>query len=163
MRRTTGAAAVLGTAAGVLLSGCGPSGPLPLVAVERDATGALVAVLRPCGDDVITGLSLFGARDDDPEKNRSGWEARDERRGTDAEFPLFSPPAAWHPTPVGRQRVLPGYRYELSFGKAVPDYEYSGTVTFTAKDLAAVKPGQVRADGRVMSLGEFEKLAEDSC
>ncbi|WP_316775188.1 hypothetical protein [Streptomyces sasae] len=39
----------------------------------------------------------------------------------------------------------------------------SGTVTFTAGYLAALQPGQVWADDRAMSLGEFEKLAEDSC
>jgi hypothetical protein len=55
-----------------------------------------------------------------------------------------------------------GYSYELAFGKAEPDYDYTGAVTFTAEDLAALKPGQVWADGRAMSLGEFEKLAEDS-
>ena len=162
MRRTTGAAAVLGTVAGaVLLSGCGAE-LLSLVAVRQVAIGAPEALLRPCGDDLITGLSLTGTHDD-PEQNLSGWEAKDERRGADAEFPLFSPPAAWHATPVGKQRLVAGYAYELAFGKAEPDYDYTGTVTFTAEDLAALAPGQVWADGRAMSLGEFEKLAEDSC
>ncbi|MFJ9151373.1 hypothetical protein ACIRP7_25700 [Streptomyces sp. NPDC102270] len=40
---------------------------------------------------------------------------------------------------------------------------YNGIVTFTAADLAALEPGQVWADDRAMSLGEFEELAEDSC
>ncbi|MGW3101731.1 hypothetical protein [Streptomyces sp. NPDC001100] len=162
MKRTRGAAAVLGTVAGALvLSGCGAE-IRPLVAVQRDARGGFTAVVRPCGEDKITGLSLFGTHGD-PEKNLSGWDAKDDRRGADARFPLFSPPAVWHATPVGPQRVVPGYTYELAFGKAEPDYEYTGTVTFTAKDLSALKPGQVWADDKAMSLGEFEKLAENSC
>ena len=162
MKRTRGTAAVLGTAAGALvLSGCGAE-IRPLVAVQREASGSFTAVLRPCGDDMITGLSLFGTHGD-PEQNVSGWDTTIDRSGADARFPLFSPPAVWHATPVGPQRLVPGYSYELAFGKAVPDYEYTGTVTFTAKDLSALKPGQVWADDRAMSLADFEKLADDSC
>lgn len=148
-------------ARGLLLSGCGAE-MLPLVAVEPDARGGFTAVLRPCGDDLITGLSLFGTHGD-PEQNVSGWDTTIDRRGADARFPLFSPPAVWHATPVGVQRVVPGYTYELAFGKAESNYEYTGTVTFTAKDLASLKPGQVWADGKAMSLRAFEKLAEDAC
>ncbi|WP_406121724.1 hypothetical protein [Streptomyces sp. NBC_00989] len=162
LTRARGAAGVVGVVAGcLLLSGCGAE-ILPLVAVEQDTRGGFTAVLRPCGDDLITGLSLFGTHGD-PEQNLSGWDTTVDRSGADARFPLFSPPAGWRAAPVGPQRVVPGYTYELAFGKAVPNYEYTGTVTFTAKNLSTLKPGQVWADGKAMSLGEFEKLAEDSC
>ncbi|MFF4831592.1 hypothetical protein [Streptomyces sp. NPDC001315] len=58
---------------------------------------------------------------------------------------------------------MPAYTYELSFGKAEFNYEYTGIVTFRATDLHPLRRGQVWADGRAMSLGEFERLAEDSC
>ena len=145
----------------LLLSGCGPE-DLPLAAVGLDAAGAPEAVLRHCGDDLITGLSLDGAPGDS-EKNLSGWRVPGKRHGTDAEFPLFSPPAGWHAKAIGKQRLVPAYTYQLGFGKAEFNYEYNGIVTFRAADLATLKPGQVWADGRVMSRDEFEKLAADSC
>jgi len=162
MRRYVVAVAGVVAAAG-LLSGCGAQ-TLPLAAVRLDGAGAPEVVLRPCGDDLIQGLSLAGAPDEEESGELlSGWKVPGKRRGADAEFPLFSPPAAWHARMVGAQRVVPAYTYELAFGKAEFNYEYTGTVTFRASDLAALEPGQVWADGRVMGLGEFEELAEDSC
>ncbi|MFC8432816.1 hypothetical protein [Streptomyces sp. NPDC057253] len=163
MRR--GWAAVAGAVAAMgLLSGCGAE-DLPLVAVRVDDAGAVEVLLRPCGDDLVRGPSLDGmpSGQEDSERSVSGWEARGSRRLVDAGFPLFSPPADWHVLPVGEQRLLPGHTYQLAFGKDEFNYEYTGIVTFTAADLAALKPRQVWADGRAMSLGEFEKLAEDSC
>lgn len=155
-------AALAGVVGGVLLlSGCGAE-ILPLAAVRLDAWGAPVALVRHCGDDLIHGLSLAGAPADS-EKNLSGWRVPGQRHGTDAEFPLFSPPVAWQARAAGQQRLVPSYTYELGFGKAEFNYEYTGIVTFRAADLAALKPGQVWADDRVMSRGEFEKLAADSC
>ncbi|MDH6453104.1 MULTISPECIES: hypothetical protein [unclassified Streptomyces] len=163
MRR--GFLAVAGAvAAAGLLSGCGAQ-ILPLVAVRVDGAGAVEVVLRPCGDDLVRGPSLTGVPTGQEESGHSasGWRAPGSRRPVDAEFPLFSPPGEWHVLPVGEQRLLPGHTYQLAFGKDEYNYEYTGVVTFTAADLAALKPGQVRADDRAMSLGEFEELAEDSC
>ncbi|WP_329248511.1 hypothetical protein [Streptomyces canus] len=162
MRRGVFAVAGVVVAVG-MMSGCGAE-ILPLVAVRVDDGGAPEVVLRPCGDDLIQGLSLEGAPGgDESGRNLSGWRVTGKRRGADAEFPLFSPPATWHARPAGEQRPVPSYTYELAFGKAEFNYEYTGTVTFRASDLAALGPGQVWADGRAMSLGEFEELAEDSC
>ncbi|MFI8535898.1 hypothetical protein ACIGMX_37285 [Streptomyces aquilus] len=161
-----GAAAVGAMAGALLLSGCGAE-VLPLVAVQLDAAGAAEVVLRPCGDDLVQGLGLDGTTaaeaDSDSARNRSGWRAPDRLRPDDAEFPLFSPPGDWHVRPAGEQRLVPGYTYRLAFGKAEFDYEYTGIVAFTADDLATLAPGQVWADDRPMSLGEFEELAEGSC
>ncbi|MER5381312.1 hypothetical protein ABT040_13660 [Streptomyces sp. NPDC002688] len=156
--------AVVGVVAGcLLLGGCGPE-IRPLAAVRLDTEGAPRAVLRPCGDDLIRGLSLVGApAGTDSGRNRSGWKVPGKRHGTRAEFPLFSPPSAWRARASGQQRLVPDYTYRLGFGKAEFNYEYTGTVTFRAADLATLKPGQVWADDRAMSLGEFERLAEDSC
>ncbi|MEU9915727.1 hypothetical protein [Streptomyces sp. NPDC051001] len=159
-----GVAALVGAVGGaMLLSGCGAS-LLPLVAVRLDASGAPQALLRPCGDDLIQGLRLTGApAEEDSDENLSGWETSGKRTGEDIGFPLFEPPAAWHARPAGQQRLAPAYTYRLAFGKAEFNYEYTGTVMFRTADLAALEPGQVWADDRVMSLGEFEELAEDSC
>jgi hypothetical protein len=157
----------VGAVAGaLLLSGCSAE-VLPLVAVRLDAAGTAEAVLRPCGDDLVQALSLTGTTAEeagsDSARNRSGWRTPGRLRPEDAEFPLFSPPGDWHVRPAGEQRLVPGYTYELAFGKAEFNYEYTGLVAFTAHDLATLHPGQVWADGRSMSLGEFEELAEDSC
>ncbi|MFI0964737.1 hypothetical protein ACH4S8_25590 [Streptomyces sp. NPDC021080] len=147
----------------LLLSGC-EAELLPLAAVRLDTEGVPRAVLRPCGDDLIGGLSLVGTpAGTDSGRNRSGWKVPGDRHVTDTEFPLFSPPSAWRARATGQQRLVPDYTYELGFGKAEFNYEYTGNVTFRAADLATLKPGQVWADDRAMSLGEFERLAEDSC
>lgn len=162
MRRYVVAVAGVGAAVG-LLSGCGAE-ILPLVAVRLDGQGRPQAVVRPCGDDLIQGLSLSGAPDEEePGELLSGWNVAGKRRGADTEFPLFSPPAAWHARAVGPQRLVSSYTYELGFGKAEFNYEYTGIVTFRASDLAVLRTAQVWADGRAMSLDEFEELAEDSC
>ncbi len=160
--------AVVGAVAGVaLLSGCGAE-ILPLAAVHRDSDGHLKALLRPCGDDRIYGLGLRAtptdeeAADADPERNFSGWEAHGQRTLTDADFPLFSPPAAWRSRPVGAQELTEEYTYTLGFGKDGEPY-YSGLVKFRAADIERLRPGRVWADDRAMTLGEFEELAEDSC
>ncbi|MEU6096055.1 hypothetical protein [Streptomyces sp. NPDC047079] len=146
-----------------VLSGCGAE-VRPLAAVYRDASGSPRALLRPCGDGLIQGLGLTGQPPgDDSERNRSGWKAPGKRRGSDADFPLFSPPSAWRTRPAGQHRLVPAYTYELGFGKADFTYEYTGMVAFRAADLHRLRTGQVWADNRAMSRGEFEKLAADSC
>jgi hypothetical protein len=84
-------------------------------------------------------------------------------RPGDADFPLFSPLAGWHARPSGTRTPVADYTYQLGFMKGEYNYEYNATLTFRTADLAKLKPGQVWADDRAMSLGEFEKLAEDSC
>ncbi|MFF7983799.1 hypothetical protein ACFZDK_32590 [Streptomyces sp. NPDC007901] len=163
MRRTTGAAAVLGTVAGaLLLSGCGAV-DLPLAAVRAGADGAPYALIRPCGDDHYQGLSLDGrARGAADGPVTTGWDIKGERAG-DAGFPLFSPPAKWRARHRGAQKLLPRHHYTLGFGHYVTGDSYNGIADFTTEQITALKPGQVWADGRAMSLGEFERLAEDSC
>lgn len=162
MRRGVGA--VAGVVGGVLLlTGCGAI-DLPLAAVRLGADGVPHALIRPCGDDRIQGLSLTGTKARDGSgKDLSGWWVRGKRRTGDAGFPLFSPLAEWRAHHTGTQRLVADYTYQLGFMKGEFNYEYSPTLTFRAADLAKLRPGQVWADDRVMSLGEFEKLAEDSC
>ncbi|WP_309500429.1 hypothetical protein [Streptomyces shenzhenensis] len=163
MRRTTGAAAVLGTAAGaLLLSGCGAV-DLPLAGVQAGADGSPYALIRPCGDDHYQGLALDGwARGTRERPVTTGWDAKGERSG-DARFPLFSPPGTWRARHRGAQKLLPRHHYTLSFGHYLTGDSYNGIADFTTEQITALRPGQVWADGRVMGLGEFEKLAEDSC
>ncbi|WP_229703430.1 hypothetical protein [Streptomyces albiflavescens] len=156
-------AAVLGVSAGaLLLSGCGAV-DLPLAAVRMGTDGAPRALIRPCGDDTYRGAALDGRpRSGGKGPATGGWDTKGEHGG-DAAFPLFTPPADWKARHRGTQRLLPDHRYTLSFHHYVTGDSYNGVVEFTAEDITALKPGQVWADGRAMSPGEFEKLAEDSC
>ncbi|MER7566567.1 hypothetical protein ACGFWE_35545 [Streptomyces sp. NPDC048523] len=159
MRR--GFFAVAGVVVGVgLLSGC-TAVDLPLAGVRAGADGAPYGLFRPCGDDSYRTPGLDGSAGDGPVS--TGWSVKSTKLSGDADFPLFSPPPAWGARHRGAQRLLPKDDYTLRFGHYVTGDSYNGIVTFTAADLAALEPGQVWADDRAMSLGEFEKLAEDSC
>ncbi|MFJ9631162.1 hypothetical protein ACIRU8_25970 [Streptomyces sp. NPDC101175] len=164
MGRVRGTAAVLGTVVGALvLSGCGAV-DLPLAGVRLGADGAPYALIRPCGDDSYRKPSLDGsAKSIDDGPVTTGWDVAKEELTGDAEFPLFSPPAAWQARHRGARRLLPAYHYSITFGHYVTGDSYNGVVTFTTEDITALEPGQVWADDKAMSLGEFEKLAEDSC
>ncbi|MGW1160598.1 hypothetical protein ACWD5Q_16385 [Streptomyces sp. NPDC002513] len=161
MRRTVLAVAgAVGATA--LLSGCAAV-DLPLAAVGPGADGAPNALIRPCGDDAYQGPALDGQADSAAGGLvTTGWDTEGEHTG-DAVFGLFTPPARWHARHRGAQRLLPDHSYTLSFGHYVTGDSYNGVVTFSARDIAALRPGQVWADGRAMSRGEFEKLAADSC
>ena len=162
MRRTR-VAALLGTVAGaLLLSGCA-AGDLPLAGVRVGADGAPYALIRPCGNDSYQGLALDGRPggvDEGPVT--SGWDAEGERSG-DAGFPLFSPPDAWRARHRGAQHLVAGHSYRLAFGHYITGDAYNGIADFSAEDIARLRPGQVWADGRAMSLRAFERLAEDAC
>ncbi|MFE7763710.1 hypothetical protein [Streptomyces sp. NPDC057438] len=159
--------AVVGAVGGaVLLSGCGPE-VLPLAGVTVGGDGSPRVLVRPCGDATYTAPALAawsGSREDEPgedETDTTVWE-RDGEWSGDAEFPLFSPPAAWDAEPRGEQRLLAGHTYEFAF-HAHTDDQVNGAVTFTGADLAKLKPGRVWADERVMSAKEFEERTERAC
>ncbi|MBK6017700.1 hypothetical protein [Streptomyces sp. MBT53] len=163
-RGRRGAAAVAGVVAGgLLLSGCGAV-DLPLAGVRLGADGVPHALIRPCGDDDYQSPSLDGwARGIDDGPVTTGWDVRKEKLTGDAEFPLFSPPAAWKARHRGARQLQPKYHYSMSFGHYITGDSYNGVVDFTTEQITALKPGQVWADDKAMSLGEFEKLAENSC
>ncbi|WP_327727673.1 hypothetical protein OG250_11895 [Streptomyces sp. NBC_00487] len=159
--------AVLGAVGGaVLLSGC-TALELPLAAVTVDADGAPRVLIRPCEDDPYVGPTFSGwagSSEDEPSEDETDttvWETDGEWSG-DAEFPLFSPPAAWGAKEAGEQRLLSGHTYTFVFHDQTDDYA-NGAVTFTTADLGRLKRGQVWADDRAMSVEEFEKVAEESC
>ncbi|MGW2523368.1 hypothetical protein ACWC09_41570 [Streptomyces sp. NPDC001617] len=162
MRRA--GAALAGVVGGVLLlSGCGAV-DLPLAGVRVGAGGAPYALIRPCGDDEYMKPWLdgwAGAAEDGP--TATGWEVKKENLHGDADFPLFSPPADWKARHRGVQRLLPKHEYSLTFAHYIVGDSYNGIADFSTEDIKKLKPGQVWADGRVMSRGEFEKLAADSC
>ncbi|MDX3780113.1 hypothetical protein [Streptomyces europaeiscabiei] len=60
------------------------------------------------------------------------------------------------------RRPRSGHTYRFVFYGQTDD-DANGTVMFTTADLRRLKPGQVWADDRAMSLEEFEELAEKSC
>ncbi|WP_371576715.1 hypothetical protein [Streptomyces sp. NBC_01314] len=159
-------AAVGATAGAVLLSGC-VALELPLAAVTVDADGAPRALIRPCGDDPYEDPTLSGwagSHEDEPSEDEADttvWETTGEWSGAE-EFALFSPPASWKAETRGEQRLLPGHAYTFIFYGQTDD-SANGTVMFTTADLGRLRPGQVWADDRAMSVEEFEKLAEKSC
>ncbi|WP_199835809.1 MULTISPECIES: hypothetical protein [unclassified Streptomyces] len=162
MRRTGAVAAgiVGGT---LLLSGCGAV-DLPLAGVRAAPDGTPYAVFRPCGDDSYRGPHLDGrARGAGKGPVSTGWDAKEEGLRGDADFPLFEPPAAWHARHRGTQRLLPRHGYVLRFGHYAGGDSYNGVVEFTGEQIARLRPGQVWADDRAMSLAEFERLAAGSC
>ncbi|MDX3548048.1 hypothetical protein ACSCB1_13970 [Streptomyces europaeiscabiei] len=172
--RETGASAMLkrvlavtGAAAGaVLLSGC-VALELPLAAVTADADGVPLVLIRPCDDDPYEDPTLSGwagAHEDEPSEDEADttvWEAAGEWSGAE-EFPLFSPPASWGVEAGDERRPRSGHTYRFVFYSQTDD-DANGTVMFTTADLRRLKPGQVWADDRAMSLEEFEELAEKSC
>jgi hypothetical protein len=163
-RDRRGVAGVVGVVAGcLLLSGCAAV-DLPLAGIRLGADGVPYALIRPCGDDSYQSPSLDGsAAGAQGGPVTTGWDVRKEKLSGDAEFPLFSPPTAWQARHRGEQRLLPKHEYSLIFGHYITGDSYNGIVEFSAEQITALKPGQVWADGKAMSLGEFEKLAEDSC
>ncbi|MEU9441810.1 hypothetical protein AB0D42_13015 [Streptomyces sp. NPDC048304] len=161
MRRTGAVAA--GIAGGMLLlSGCAAV-DLPLAGVRAGTDGTPYAVFRPCGDDAYQGPSLEGRPRGGDGSATTGWDARSEGLHGDTEFPLFAPPAGLHARHRGKQELLPGHDYTVGFGHYVTGDSYNAVVEFTAAQIARLRPGQVWADGRAMSLGSFERLAEESC
>ncbi|MGW0706855.1 hypothetical protein ACWD4G_12985 [Streptomyces sp. NPDC002643] len=153
-------------AVAVGVSGCSPE-ELALAAVTVGEDGVPRALLRPCGDDGYLGPTLTGWKGSDEDEPGDGepdatvWKAKGERSG-DAEFPLFSPPGEWDVEREGEQRLVSTHTYRLGFGH-YDDRHYNGSVVFTVADLEGLAPGRVWADGRGMSLGEFEGLAEGAC
>lgn len=152
------------------LSGCGAV-VLPLVGVQLDAEGVPHVLLRPCGDDKIRGPGLRGIAGTDraesgvllDDENLSGWKVAGEHAPGDVDFPLFAPPSQWDAVQVGNQHLLGDLTYQISFGKAEFNYEYTGLVTFRLTDVDALEPGQVWADRRSMTREAFEELADESC
>ncbi|MCF3136028.1 hypothetical protein [Streptomyces olivochromogenes] len=161
--RRAGATAAGVVAGALLLTGCAAV-DLPLAGVRMGADGVPYALIRPCGDDGYGLPSLDGwARGAADGPVTTGWDVEKEELSGDASFPLFSPPQAWEARHRGARRLLSGHRYSLVFAHYVTGDSYNGIVEFSAEDIARLRPGRVWADGRAMSLGEFERLAEDSC
>ncbi|MFJ6405832.1 hypothetical protein ACIQK9_09950 [Streptomyces hydrogenans] len=156
-------------------AGCSPE-LRPLAAVYTDEQGTAHALLRSCDDDGrVRGPGLYGTApeasgtedagaetaEDEAEEPSAGWEA--EGRNEAADFPLFAPPPEWAVEFRGPRTLRPGYSYELSFGDPDDSYAYSGSVTFDARQLAAVPAGEVLTMRGAMTKEAFEVLARDAC
>ncbi|WP_234342539.1 hypothetical protein [Streptomyces sp. NRRL B-3648] len=161
--RHTGAVAV-GIAGGMLLlSGCAAV-DLPLTGVRAGADGTPYAVFRPCGEDGYQGPHLDGrTRGEGDGPITTGWGSKKEGLHGDAEFPLFDPPAKWRARHRGKREPLPRHEYVLGFGHYVGGDSYNGVARFTTEQIGRLRPGQVWADDRVMSLRAFERIAADAC
>ncbi|MDX2554472.1 hypothetical protein [Streptomyces stelliscabiei] len=159
-------AVVCAVSGAVLLSGCTPE-IRPLAGVTVDGDGSPRVLVRPCGDAPYTAPTLMGwagSYEDEPgedETDTTVWETDGEWSG-DADFPLFSPPAAWDAEARGEQRLRSGHTYAFVFYGHTDD-QANGSVSFTPADLARLKPGRVWADDRVMDTQAFEDLAERAC
>ncbi|WP_129593336.1 hypothetical protein [Streptomyces sp. C] len=157
-----------------MLSGCSAA-DLPLISVGIGADGTPQVTMAPCGDDAIGTADFFvhdAPASGAPQPtvttpstaSEDGWMAGGSPLAAGrVTFPLFSPPATWAVREWGAERSLkPGRSYSLSFHP--PGFaDYSGTVHFTAEDLARLGPGKVWAGGRAMSPKKFRKLVADKC
>lgn len=181
MRRFAGAAGVAGMVAAFgLLSACTPP-DVPLAAVWLDEDRRPVAEIRPCHSQHATDVHLGSwtqeeqdALEESPDAGSSGTVASD---GVDSgwaawtvwvasgtSFRLFPPPPSWRVQTFGRQELLPGRTYALSFGGGGKgNDDRNGHVYFTTADLASLRPGQVWADNRAMSREDFDKLVDHNC
>ncbi|GGW19758.1 hypothetical protein GCM10018980_24390 [Streptomyces capoamus] len=160
--RHTGAVAAGIVGGMLLLSGCAAV-DLPLAGVRAGADGTPYAVFRPCGDDGYRGPYLEERSRGDGAGPATGWESKKQGLHGDAEFPLFDPPAKWGARHRGTRRLLARHHYRLGFGHYVTGDSYNAFVEFTGERIRRLRPGQVWADGRVMSPRAFERLAADSC
>ncbi|MFE1554402.1 hypothetical protein ACFW6V_05350 [Streptomyces sp. NPDC058734] len=167
---------VLALAGAGLLTGCSAA-DLSLISVGIGADGTPQVTMAPCGKDAIGTASFFvreratlppGAPQPTvttPQTaSEEGWMAGGSPLATGrVTFSLYSPPASWAVREWGAERHLkPGRTYSLSFH--APGFaDYSGTVRFTAEDLARLGPGEVWAGGRAMSPKKFRKLVADEC
>ncbi|WP_448321390.1 hypothetical protein [Streptomyces sp. CO7] len=177
--RRAGAAVCLVLGLG-MVSGCSPA-HLTLVAVTNGEDGRPVAVLQPCddgGEDIMgmrlgswpsgasrvemDGAGTGGADEDRASVDDGGWETP---RGTThrgrAVIPVLSPPDSWLVEGGGARELLPGRTYSLSFYSY--DGVYYGDGYFTTQDLASLRPGQVWAAGRAMSVDDFADHVGEVC
>lgn len=182
MRRVLGAVCVVAGLVG--MSGCTPP-DLPLVAVRIGEDRKPVAELRTCAglDAAMVELHSWPEDEEDDDvaaeeepsemtpssptgsgaQEDSGWVTRGYVPGR-VSFPLFSPPLSWNAEHTGRQVLLPGRTYVLSFRGAQDGGEtYVGNVYFTADELASLRPGQVWADSRAMDRDTFDERADNTC
>ncbi|AZM91350.1 hypothetical protein [Streptomyces sp. W1SF4] len=173
MRRVWCGVALVVAGAG-LLAGCSAA-DRPLISVGIGADGTPQVTMVPCGGDAVAAADFFvhdAPASGTPQPgvtapsaaSEDGWMAGGSPLAAGrVTFPLFSPPATWAVREWGAERSLrPGRRYGLSFhppGSA----DYSGSVSFTADDLAGLEPGEVWAGGRAMSPKEFRELVADAC
>lgn len=97
---------------------------------------------------------------DQADQEDSSWETWGATNHGGVVFRVFSPPPQWHAQAFGRQALLPGRTYALTF-RGSGSYLAHGY--FTADDLASLRPGQVWADDRAMSTKDFDELVEDKC
>ncbi|MFI6285564.1 hypothetical protein ACIBCM_12520 [Streptomyces sp. NPDC051018] len=160
-------------------TGCSPE-LRPLAAVYTDRQGTAHALLRSCDDDGrVRGPELRGtavpaseettpngARATAPQASREeepwiGWETRGLHKAAD--FPLFAPPSPWAAETRGPQTLQPGHSYELTFADPDDSYTYSASVTFDARQLAELAPGEVLTRQGPMTRESFEDLARKAC
>jgi hypothetical protein len=144
-------------------SGAGTDGPgssgAAADAAATDGAAADAAATDGAGEDAA---ATDGAGEDRVPVDDGGWEAPRETtlRGR-AVFPVLSPPSAWHVEGCGGRELLPGRTYSLSF--YAYDSAYYGDGYFTADDLASLRPGQVWAAGRAMSVDDFAHHVHEVC
>ncbi|WP_405984661.1 hypothetical protein [Streptomyces sp. NBC_00872] len=174
----------------VLLTGCSPP-DLRLAALWKGEDGRWWAELRPCGDDLLNSPHLSGwpteetetagsetagseaagsggspSPEPEPEPtidDSTGWRTWSMTPTGRVRFPLFEPPESWRAEATGPQELRPGYTYGLTFRVGADSSVYRGSVFASTEELATLRPGQVWADGRAMSMDEFDDVVADQC
>ncbi|MCX5404399.1 hypothetical protein OHA37_10960 [Streptomyces sp. NBC_00335] len=148
---------------GGLLTACSPP-TYDLAGVYKDDSGQLMVEAGRCSNEgEITGFYLAGPPvEGSPSTTRTTGHVRgDSRPGP---FPLLAPVPGRNGEP-GAPPSLDAGSYYLSFDVLEDGHWvlYSSATLFESRDIQALGPGQVWADGEAMSRKRFRAYIRDAC
>ncbi|WP_123954032.1 hypothetical protein [Streptomyces nigra] len=153
--------------AGLMAAGCGPPDH-PLIAVYSTQGGEVRVRLRPCPGSAVTSVKVIRLGGEPSGKaappGLDYWlGAPPKPMKGEQDLDLSSLPADWRARQKGTGGLTAG-RYTLRFTSGHRNsVDYRGETTFRPADLNKLGPGEVLTGGKVMSLKEFRKKADESC
>lgn len=150
------------------VAGCSPPDH-PLIAVYSAQGGEVRVRLRACPGSAITSVKVIRLGGEPSGKaalpGLGYWlGAPPKPLKGEQDLDLSSLPADWRARHKGTGGLTAGRSYTVRFtsghGNSV---DYRGETTFRPADVKKLGPGEVLTGGKVMSLQEFRKKADESC
>ncbi|MBW5484178.1 hypothetical protein [Streptomyces bambusae] len=136
------AAAAMAAVGVACAAGCTPA-PLPgVLAMERTETGGARALIAPCAQAVVLDFSVYAKGRTD---GLYSWDVtNDAMSGGIASVDLFTAPPGWSVTDSTLTDVQTEGTYKAKFWGSGAGYRaLNGELSFTAQQLASLKPGKV--------------------